>query len=195
MNKPKNSLPPSYFEDLYQADQDPWQFETSDYEAQKYQTTINALPKQRYTNAFEIGGSIGVLTALLAERCDSLLSVDVSEIAQQNAIARCQHLPQVSFKIAQIPQDYPDQMFDLTLLSEVGYYLNWDDLKKTQQLIIEHLAIGGHLLLVHWTGSVPTYPLTGDLVHDSFLALSDRGLCHLKGLRQEKYRLDLFERV
>ena len=194
MNEPKNSLPPSYFEDMYRQDPDPWDFETSDYEAQKYQTTISALPKQRYNNALEIGGSIGVLTALLAQHCDSLLSIDVSETAQQRAIARCRDLPQVRFRIASVPQDYPDEMFDLILISEVGYYLNWSDLKKTQQLTIEHLKIGGHLLLVHWTLYAKDYPLTGDEVHDSFLQLSTE-LKHLKGLRQERYRLDLFERI
>jgi predicted TPR repeat methyltransferase len=193
MNQPKDSLQPSYFEDLYQANPDPWDFETSDYEAQKYQTTIKALPNPRYRNALEVGGSIGVLTALLAQRCDSLLSIDVSQIAQQKAIARCQDLPQVRFKIAQVPQDYPDEMFDLTLLSEVGYYLSWDDLKKTQQLIIQHLHVGGHLLLVHWTLFAKDYPLSGDEVHDSFLQLTK--LKHLTGLRQERYRLDLFERI
>lgn len=194
MNKPENSLPPSYFEKMYRANPDPWQFETSDYEAQKYQTTLDALPKSRYHHALEIGGSIGVLTAMLAPRCDSLLSLDVSTTAQQKAIARCQNLPQVSFQIAQIPRDYPQESFDLVLLSEVGYYLNWDDLRQTQQLIIEHLEIGGHLLLVHWTLPVPTYPLTGELVHNSFLECG-RQLVHLRGLRKEKYWLDLFERV
>ena len=193
MNQPKNTLPPSYFEDMYRQDPDPWDFETSEYEALKYQTTINSLPKERYNKAFEIGGSIGVLTALLAQRCDSLLSIDVSETAQQKAIARCQDLRKVRFKIASVPQDYPDEMFDLILLSEVGYYLSWDDLKKTQQLTIEHLEAGGHLLLVHWTLYAKDYPLTGDEVHDSFLQL-DR-LKHLKGLRKERYRLDLFERI
>jgi SAM-dependent methyltransferase len=194
MNKPKDSLQPSYFEDLYSQNPDPWDFATSDYEAQKYQATINALPNQRYSNALEVGGSIGVLTALLAQRCDSLLSIDVSEIAQQQAISRCQNLPQVRFEIAQIPQDYPDEMFDLTLLSEVGYYLNWQDLKTTQQLIIKHLDVGGHLLLVHWTLFAKDYPLTGDEVHNSFLEL-DTDLKHLIGWRQERYRLDLFERI
>jgi hypothetical protein len=194
MNQPKDSLQPSYFENLYRQNSDPWDFATSDYEAQKYQATINALPQPRYRNALEIGGSIGVLTALLAQRCDSLLSIDVSEIAQQQAIARCQDLPQVRFKIAQVPQDYPDEMFDLTLLSEVGYYLSWDDLKITQQLIIEHLQVRGHLLLVHWTLFAKDYPLSGDEVHNSFLEL-DTDLKHLTGLRQERYRLDLFERI
>lgn len=195
MNKPKDSLPPSYFETMYRADPDPWNFETSDYEAQKYQTTIAALPKDRYSNALEIGGSIGVLTALLARRCESLLSIDVSETAQKQAIARCQNFPHVRFKIASVPQAYPDEMFDLTLLSEVGYYLSWDDLKKTQQLIIDHLHVGGHLLLVHWTLFAKDYPLTGDEVHESFLQLNNTHLKHLQGLREEQYRLDLFERI
>ncbi|WP_036488015.1 class I SAM-dependent methyltransferase [Myxosarcina sp. GI1] len=195
MNKPKNSLPPSYFEQMYRKNSDPWDFETSDYEAQKYQTTIKALPKTHYHNALEIGGSIGVLTALLAPYCDSLLSIDVSQTAQQQAIARCKDLSQVRFEIAQVPQVYPDEMFDLTLLSEVGYYLNWDDLKKTQRLIIEHLHVGGHLLLVHWTLFAKDYPLTGDEVHNFFGQLTGTHLKHLHGLRREQYRLDLFERV
>ena len=193
MNQPKDSLPPSYFEDMYRDDPDPWDFETSEYEALKYQTTIDSLPQDRYSNALEIGGSIGVLTALLAPRCDSLLSIDVSETAQQKAIARCRDLPKVRFKIASVPQDYPDEMFDLILLSEVGYYLSWDDLKKTQQLTLEHLQVGGHLLLVHWTLYAKDYPLTGDEVHDSFLQLEQ--IKHLEGLRKERYRLDLFERI
>ena len=193
MNQPKDSLPPSYFENMYRQDRDPWDFETSEYEALKYQTTISALPKERYQNALEVGGSIGVLTALLARHCDSLLSIDVSPTAQQQAIARCRDLPQVRFKIASVPQEYPNETFDLVLLSEVGYYLSWDDLKKTQQLTLERLDLKGHLVLVHWTLYAKDYPLTGDEVHDSFRQL-DR-LKHLQGLREERYRLDVFERI
>lgn len=193
MNESKQSLQPSFFDNLYRENTDPWRYETSEYEAQKYAATIDALPKARYRNVFEIGGSIGVLTQLLAQRCDSLLSVDVSEVAQKQAIARCRDLPNIRFQIMQVPLAYPDEMFDLTLLSEVGYYMCWEDLKKTQQLILNHLETGGHLLLVHWTPVAPSYPLTGDEVHDSFLELN--GLQHLKGLREEQYRLDLFERL
>ena len=194
MNQSKDSLQPDYFEQMYRQDPDPWDFETSDYEALKYQTTIDALP-HRYRNALEIGGSIGVLTQKLAPYCDSLLSIDVSETAQQKAIARCHDLSQVRFKIAQVPQDFPDEMLDLILVSEVGYYLSWTDLKRTQQLILERLKSGGHLLLVHWTLYAKDYPLTGDEVHESFLQLPGTDLKHLQGLRKERYRLDLFERI
>ncbi len=190
----KRSLPPSYFEALYGTNPDPWKFETSVYEANKYAATIAALPK-RYKSAFEIGGSIGVLTEMLAAKCDSLLSVDVSKLAQERAIQRCQDLEQVRFQIMRLPEQYPEEMFDLTLVSEVGYYWCWEDLKKAQQCILEHLEPGGHLLLVHWTLYARDYPLSGDQVHDSFLELSPTQLRHLKGQREEQYRLDLFERV
>lgn len=198
LNKPqlqKHSLRPSYFEALYGTNPDPWKFETSEYEANKYANTIAALPKQRYHSALEIGGSIGVLTEKLAHRCDSLLSVDVSKLAQDQAIQRCQHLPHVRFQIMHIPEEFPDEMFDLILVSEVGYYWCWEDLKKAQALILNHLEAGGHLLLVHWTLYASDYPLNGDQVHNSFLELTPTQLRHLKAQCEEEYRLDLFERV
>lgn len=195
MTSQKPSLPPSYFDELYNADPDPWKFETSEYEASKYAATISALPKERYKSAFEIGCSIGVLTQKLASRCDSLLSIDVSEPALEKAIGRCQSLPQVRFQLMSVPQKYPKQMFDLTLVSEVGYYWCWEDLSKAQQLMLDHLEPGGHLLLVHWTLYAKDYPLSGDQVHDSFFELVPTKLRHLKGQREEQYRLDLFERI
>jgi len=189
------SLPPIYFEKMYRADPDPWQFETSEYEAKKYNATIAALPHSHYRSAFEIGGSIGVLTEKLAERCHALLSVDVSETAQAKAIQRCQNLSQVCFQIMQIPQQFPDELFDLILISEVGYYLSWQDLYQTQAHILNHLELSGHLLIVHWTLYAQDYPLSGDDVHNSFLELSPKPLRHIVGRREEQYRLDLFERV
>lgn len=189
-----SSLPASYFDTLYREHPDPWKFETSEYETSKYAATIAALPHTRYRSAFEIGGSIGVLTQKLAARCDQLLSIDVSAIAQQRAIDRCRHLPQARFQIMNFPHQVPEQQFDLVLLSEVGYYWCWEDLKQAQQQIVQHLEPGGHLLLVHWTQDAPDYPLRGDQVHDSFLELTPTQLRHLNGQREELYRLDLFIR-
>lgn len=188
-----NSLPPNYFDALYQADPDPWKFETSDYEANKYAATIAALPKFRYRSALEIGGSIGVLTEKVAARTDALLSIDVSSVAQERAIKRCQRLPHVQFQIMQIPHEFPDQRFDLILMSEVGYYLSLEDLRKAQRQMLEALEPGGHLLLVHWTLYAKDYPLSGDEVHEAFFQQS-LPLKHRLAQREEQYRLDLFER-
>ncbi|MBM0743432.1 methyltransferase domain-containing protein [Phormidium sp. CLA17] len=193
----KQTLTPDYFDALYSLDPDPWKFETSEYEAQKYAATLAALSKDHYQSALEIGTSIGVLTEMLAGRCTSLLSIDVSEIAQQQAITRCQSLLNIRFQLMCVPKAYPNEQFDLTVLSEVGYYWCREDLEKAQQLMLQHLEPGGHLLLVHWTPYDDDYhnPLSGDEVHESFLALPSSQLKHLKGDRADKYRLDLFERV
>ena len=64
------SLPATYFDDVYRANEDPWAFATSPYERAKYEATMAALPNERYANAFEIGCSIGVLSEMLARRCN-----------------------------------------------------------------------------------------------------------------------------
>jgi SAM-dependent methyltransferase len=188
------SLRPDYFERVYREADDPWHFASSPYEAAKYAATLAALPRARYRNAFEIGCSIGVLTERLAGRCDQLLSVDVAEAALAQARARCAGLPQVRFQRLRVPDEFPDERFDLILVSEVAYYWSLHDLARAEALIIEHLEPAGQLLLVHWTPFVDDYPLTGDEAHDAFArGAGDRLRC-LLSRREEQYRLDLYER-
>jgi SAM-dependent methyltransferase len=195
-NQP-NTLDPNYFDDVYRANTDPWAFASSPYERQKYMDTLAALDRPRYERAFEIGSSIGVLTAQLAQRCGRLLSVDVSEAALAQARQRCAELPQVELRKMQVPAEFPSEQFDLILLSEVGYYWAPADLARAADLMLTALPTGAQLLLVHWTPVVPDYPQTGDEVHEFFLqkATSDGPLKHLHGHRAEKYRLDLFEKA
>lgn len=190
------SLPTTYFDDVYRANDDPWAFATSPYERAKYEATLAALPNERYTNAFEIGCSIGVLSEMLAHRCDRLLSVDASELPLRTARQRLAPYPNVTVEQRSVPDQFPDDSFGLVVLSEVGYYLNMDDLHQLRQLLIDHLTTGGHLLLVHWTPFVPDYPLTGDQVHQQFLDVTGDGrpLGHLLNQRTDKYRLDLFQK-
>lgn len=195
MDEPRSrSLPPSYFEALYAANPDPWKFETSAYEAEKYAATLAALPRPRYRSGFEIGCSIGVLTAQLAARCYSLLAVDVVESALAAARRRCHALGNVRFALMRLPDEFPPDRFDLIVLSEVGYFWTEGDLDRARQEIAAHLVPGGHLVLVHWTAPVEGFPVTGDEVHARLGRLSRRDLRHLAGRREERYRLDLFER-
>ena len=105
-NQP-NTLPPEYFDHVYQANRDPWNFETSPYEREKYAATLAALPRSCYAEAFEIGCSLGVLTAQLAPHCGHLLAVDVSEAALAQARVRCAELPQVDIRLLRVPEEFP----------------------------------------------------------------------------------------
>ncbi|RKG89228.1 class I SAM-dependent methyltransferase [Corallococcus terminator] len=178
-----------------QETEDPWRFDALGSVRSRDAVTLDALPRARYRSAFEIGGAIGVLTEKLQARCDALLSVEVSRLAQARAIHRCRHLPHVRFQVMAVPDEYPDQRFDLTLVSERACHWSPQELERAQQRILEHLEPGGHLCLIHWTGQSRDMRLNGHDVHDSFRRLSPKSLRHLRGEMDGTWRLDLFERL
>ena len=188
---PDETLNDGYFEDVYNASDDPWDFETSEYERAKYERTLAALPRERYGRALEVGCSIGVLTGLLAGRMDTLLSVDVNDKALARARERNRALAHVTFERRRLPEQAPDGLFDLIVLSEVGYYLAAPDLERLLDTVTARLAPGGDLILVHWTPLVPDYPLTGDEVHEAALRRTPSPFSHLHNERHERYRLDV----
>ncbi len=189
MNRHVGSLPPTYFENLYTTDPDPWQFATSPYERAKYAATLAALPLPRYANAFEVGCAIGVLTQQLAPRCDHLLSVDVSDRALSAARGRCAGLPQVRFDHCRVPHDWPEDTFDLILLSEVIYYLSPDDVTLLAGKVRASARAGATVLLVHWTGETD-YPLSGDAAAGLFIGALERETTHRWSTRAAAYRMD-----
>jgi len=198
MEKPVKSLDAEFFNRMYQQNEDPWDFENSAYEREKYEATLRAIPKETYENVFEIGCSNGVLSEKLTTIAKRLLAVDASEIAVRNAANRLKKFPFVEVREMTIPDNFPDEKFDLILLSEVGYFLSFEDLQVARDLMIERLLPNGHLLLVHWTPFVEEFPLTGDQVHDLFIGSSgsepEKLLSHLYGNQNSEYRLDLFEK-
>jgi predicted TPR repeat methyltransferase len=185
------SIPAAYFDRMYQADPDPWGYETTPYECYKYAATLAALPDRRFRSALEIGCSIGVFSRMLAQRCDQLTSVDFSE----QALLRARSTPHegISFERRAIPSQWPDQAFDLVVISEVLYYLSADDLQQTARRCVGTLDSGGIVLLVNWLGDTGV-ARTGDEAAEDFIrqAAPDLSVRHAK--RTSQYRLDLLSR-
>lgn len=188
----RESLSPRYFQRIYARKQDPWEFETSDYERGKYSATLASLPRDRYENAVEIGCSIGVLTQLLAERAEHLLGLDVSERALERARERLADESHVDFACMEVPHLMPDDVFDLIVVSEVAYYWTRADLEHAADELAARHEPGGHLVLVHLTEFVPDYPQTGDAVHDYWAGRPEWRNVHQE--RHPRYRLDVLER-
>jgi SAM-dependent methyltransferase len=159
------TLGPGYFEQMYAASADPWGFETRWYEARKYAISLALLPQQRYRRAFEPGCSIGLLSEMLAARCDRLLSCDVADSAVRSAAIRTASWRNVRVQRRVIPRDWPAGRFDLIVCSEFLYYFAGDDLHQVLGLAMTALRPGGSLLAVHWRHPVADYPRSGDDVH------------------------------
>jgi predicted TPR repeat methyltransferase len=154
----------SYFDEMYASDADPWDFETSPYEQRKYALTMASLPNPRYSSAFEPGCSVGVLTELLAGRCDRLLATDLAPVALEVARRRLAPSPHVTIEARTIPEEWPADRFDLVVLSEIAYYFSEPDLNRVLAHVVESTEPGAHVIGVHWRGET-NYPLTGDRTH------------------------------
>ncbi len=168
------TLPGDYFDAIYQAASDPWGFEDRWYEQRKYAISLALLPKHRYRNAFEPGCSIGVLSRMLAGRCDRLLSCDVAEAAVR-AARRTGDLPHVLVERRQIPRQWPAGRFDLVGLRDL-VLLRGRRSGAGPHRGVRALLPGGTLLAVHWRHLVADYPRSGDDVHQALAAHPwDRG--------------------
>ena len=154
-----------YFDGMYAASPDPWGFETRWYERRKYAVTMALLPSQRYRDAFEPGCSIGVLTGLLAGRCDRLLACDAAAAAAEASARRNAAHRNVRVEQRLLPGDWPAGSFDLIVFSELLYYFGDDNLGQVLGLAAGSLQPGGTLIAVHWRHPVAEYPRSGDEAH------------------------------
>jgi len=177
------------FDRLYAQSPDPWDFEASPYERAKYDATLAALGPRRFACALEAGCSIGVLTRRLAARVEQLLALDGAQAALDQAAARCRDMPWVTFRRAMLPGEFPDGMFDFILFSELLYFLDAADVARTAALAQNHLAPGGLIVLVNFTGETDT-PTTGDEAASLFHAAAD-WLQPTAHTRHENYRIDV----
>jgi SAM-dependent methyltransferase len=186
------SLDHRYFARVYADTPDPWNFAASPYENEKYRATIEALAGCHYGAAFEIGCSVGVLTALLAPHCDSLLAIDINERALAAARARCAEIANVRFEQMTFPGDAPSGTFDLIIISEVAYYWSDADLRAAIDYTAQAARPGATLELVHFLPKVDDYVRDGDAVHEQFLV--DPRFTPVSAARAEKYRIDVLRR-
>lgn len=166
-----------HFERLYSVRDDPWDYRTSAYEAAKYAATLAALTRPRYASAIEAGCSIGVLSALLAPRCDRFLAVDLVGRAVQKAALRLGPHPGARATRARLPEGWLQGRYDLIVLSEMVYYLKPSDIDALARFVARDAAIGAECVMVHYQGDTDTEILP-DAARDRFCAM----LAHLRNV-------------
>src|SRR5690242_5994673 len=199
---------------MYADNPDPWSFATRWYDARKHALTVAALPRRRYRSAFEPGCSTGMLTQLLAARCDRLLAVDAVPAAARSAAERLADQAHVTVAVARMPDEWPTtpslteilaeqdtslaryspgEMFDLVVLSELGYYFDDGDLALLLGRAVGSLEPGGDLVAAHWRHPVAEHARDGDDVHKRLAAMP--GLSRVARHEEEDFLLEVFTRV
>lgn len=183
----RERAPVAHFERLASESTDPWDYETSPYEQAKYRRTLKALPR-RTGRTLELGCSVGVFTAMLAPRCESLLAVDFSPTALEHARRRLDGVENVELAQRRLPEQTPQGPFATIVCAEILYYWSPALVREGLTRIERALAPGGTLLAVHWRGSDPRRELNGDDVHRILQAETD--LRWQAGARTPNYLLD-----
>jgi hypothetical protein len=159
-----------YFADLYKESDDPWLLRGRWYERRKRALTLAALPDEHYANAYEPGCANGELTLELAERCGALLASDLNADAVELARQRVQHLSHVRVERLATPEEWPNDAFDLIVISEMAYYLDDTQLAHLADTLVNTLKPGGTVTACHWRRPIEGWPHSGDYVHQQLRA-------------------------
>mgnify|MGYP000846291725 FL=1 len=151
-----------HFENLYRQKQDPWNYEHSHFEREKYLKTLQAIPEEAET-IWEIGCGEGVFTQLLLEKGKRVRGVDISPTALSRARERLKDFgDRVHLQKLDIVREDIEGTFDLILASEILYYLGGKDvLQPLEEKFFRHLRPFGYLLLCHF------YP-SGKIIHNLY---------------------------
>lgn len=179
----------AHLQGLYAETDDPWNFRDSAYEAERFISVAQALPRQRYGAALEIGCGNGELARCIAPRCESYTGIDAVPTALDAARLAVPSARFVEdFIPCRLPQPVGQPGYDLVLLSEILYFLDRPSIAKiAEDLDRDHSA--ADIVTVVWRGETG-HALSGEDAVAAFIRASRR---RSRTVRQTKlYRIDLF---
>jgi SAM-dependent methyltransferase len=159
----------TFFDDLWIRG-DPWEFESSEFEDQRFVALMKKLEAHRYGRVLEIGCGSGSFTRRFASLADQVLAFDVSSEAIAKARTAQGGTSHVEFRTANV-MDYdpkPEGPWDLIILSETIYFLGWlypfFDVAWLAFDLFTATRAGGRLLLANSYGGPQDYLLLPFLI-------------------------------
>ncbi|BCJ40828.1 methyltransferase [Actinoplanes ianthinogenes] len=190
---PEASYSLDHFIGLYEAKDDPWDNATKWSDQRKYAVAMASLPRERYRRCYEPGCAVGVLSVMLAARCDEVVAVDCVAEAVVQARAATAALPNVEVSRALLPAELPDGTFDLIVVGDLLYYLSAADLQLMLDGLLDRLEPGGDLLAAHFRDRDNPGNYDGFQVHAELAARPslDRVIHH----EDEWFLLDVFRKT
>lgn len=183
-----------YWDDAYEATTDLFELESTPYERARYEFLLAALADRQLGRTLELGCSIGVLTAMLAERAGSVIATDISAVALETARRRLREAghENVDFRQADLPDGVPGGPLDTVVASDLLYYLRAAEVAESGRRLAGALAPAGRLLVAHTRGYFPRHAISAD--HAARLIGRAEGLRRVRGWGGTELRVDLFER-
>ena len=138
------------FERRYLENPDPWNYNLSQYEIEKYRLTLEGALKwgRNQRRALEVGCSVGVFTRMLAVQYDEVTAMDISGEAIRIAARHPENTKNVLFLRADLLSVQLPGTFDAIFCAEVLYYIKSADIPLACANIDKYLADDGILVMV-----------------------------------------------
>lgn len=192
----------AYFEARYVLP-DPWRLASSAYERERARATLAVLDGRRYASAIDVGCGEGVFASHLLGQCDRVMALDFSSLAIRRARRRFTRDPRVEVCHLDIRTESPDRAFDLVLCAELFYYLNRAESETVGRRLVQLVAPGGDLCLVHGTSVHDRVPaadgrqrpgsIGAALIHDSFRRIP--AMTVVREVVRPRYLITLLRRI
>ncbi len=163
-------------------------------EQARYDFRLDALAGRSLGRTLEVGCSVGVFTAMLAERTASVTATDISEVVLETArerLAEAGH-EKVDLRHAELPGGVPEGPFETIIAAEVLYYLSAGEVAESAARLADALVPGGALLVAHARGYFPHHEISADRA--AGVVARSPGLRRVRRWGGSGLRVDLFER-
>jgi 2-polyprenyl-3-methyl-5-hydroxy-6-metoxy-1,4-benzoquinol methylase len=131
---------------------DPWKYETNPAEKMRFAQQAELLDVARkerlFPSALEIGCAEGIFTEVMADRCESLLVLDISATALARTQSRREWAGSVRFGAFDLLNDAIPGTFDLIVVAGVLEYFNRPStFSKMREKLAAALKPNGYLLV------------------------------------------------
>jgi SAM-dependent methyltransferase len=141
----------SKYTEIFTARTDPFGYEVSPFEFEKYEAATELLNAARndayFERAWEIGCAEGVFTARLAPLCERLSAVDFVPLVLDRARSRCQEFTNISFTKWDLKSDPAPSFLELIVIMDVfGSLGGRRDIRRARDKVVRALVPGGYLL-------------------------------------------------
>ena len=118
-----NTVSKEFFEEKYRASRDPWNFSSSPYELNRYDEIMRLLGNRTFQSWFRAGMLDRRAHRTSGRSMSSICSRWISRQAPSRwRGSAAQRYPNVTIVEGALPDDLPQDTFDLIVFSEIGYY-------------------------------------------------------------------------
>lgn len=175
------------FEDLFQSDPDPWDYESSPFEAHKRSLLLKHVGLGPRGRVLELACANGVTTQTLMKVALRTAALDGSSTAIAQAQARLGNVGRLRLLHANLPDGMPRERFDLIVVSEIVYYLGSTAARRLAEGVADRIAPGGRVVVLHHHLNFPDASVHPEHAHLEFVRLLQRRMTLVRSKRTGRF--------